>query len=65
MADIYQTAWAILKDRVARSRKQSIPRTELLTWQLQALEAAVDKFYFEGKNLVADPGAYRGEQEKA
>ncbi len=56
MPDIYQTAWAILKDRVARSRKQSIPRTELLTWQLQALEAAVDKFYFESQH---------GEQEKA
>lgn len=65
MPDIYQTAWAILKDRVARSRKQSIPRTELLTWQLQALEAAVDRFYHEEKNLVADPGAYRGEQKEA
>lgn len=65
MSNIYQTAWAILKDRVARSRKQSIPRTELLTWQLQALEAAVDRFYFEKADLVADPGAYRGKQEEA
>lgn len=74
MPDIYQTAWAILKDRVARSRKQSIPRAELLTWQLQALEAAVDRFYFE-RGEAGHQGRYpkgslheqvqHGQQEKA
>ncbi len=56
MANIYGIAWEILRDRIARSRRQTISKADLIDWQLQALEAAVNKFNFEAKH---------GEQEKA
>jgi len=49
MPDIYNVAWEILRDRIARSRKQAIPKADLISWQLQALEAAVNKFNFEAQ----------------
>lgn len=40
--DIYGHAWRLLEELIARSRKQSISKTDLVGWQLKALEEAVN-----------------------
>ncbi len=62
MPDTYRTAWDILRGKIAKSRRQSISKADLMQWQLEALERAVN---WTAMDVVADPGAYRGEQEKA
>ncbi len=63
MADIYNMAWKILEETIARSRKQSISKADLMQWQLRALEAAVDRAALE--KVYADMAEQRGQQEKA
>lgn len=40
--DIYGIAWKNLAKKVAATRKQSIRKADLMKWQLEALEEAVD-----------------------
>lgn len=44
MPDIYSVAWKMLEEKIAKSRRRSISKADLVQWQLQALEAAVDRF---------------------
>ncbi len=39
--DIYGIAWKNLEKKIAATRRQSIRKTDLLKWQLEALEEAV------------------------
>ncbi len=41
--DIYGTAWKNLERKIAATRRQSISKADLVMWQLEALEQAVDK----------------------
>ena len=41
--DIYGTAWKNLEHKIAATRRQSISKADLVLWQLEALEQAVDK----------------------
>ncbi len=41
--DIYGTAWKNLERKIAATRRQSISKADLVLWQLEALEQAVDK----------------------
>jgi len=40
--NIYGTAWKNLEKKIAATRRQSISRADLVKWQLEALEEAVD-----------------------
>lgn len=66
MFDTYGRAWRILRDRIVRSRRQTISRTDLMYWQLQALEQAVNEHI---TNVVANTPPMEdllgGQQEKA
>jgi len=42
MPDTYALAWKLLEKRVAKSRRQSISKADLVEWQLRSLEEAVD-----------------------
>lgn len=42
MPDIYRLAWYILEERIAKSRRRSISKADLVGWQLKSLEEAVD-----------------------
>ncbi len=65
MLDIYSLAWKLLEKRIAKSRRQAITKADIREWQLRSLEEAVDNCdLLVGTDVVADPGAYRGEQEK-
>jgi len=44
MRDIYSIAWKVLEERIAKSRRQSISKSDLVEWRLQALEQAIDIF---------------------
>jgi len=44
MCDIYSIAWKVLEERIAKSRRQSISKSDLIEWRLQALEQAIDIF---------------------
>jgi len=59
--DIYSVAWKILEEKIAKSRRQSISKADLMEWQLRALEAAVDRFRLE----AAYAEMQRGQQEEA
>ena len=61
MPDIYGVAWKILEERIAKSRRQSISKSDLIEWQLRALEAAVDRFCLEA--IYAE--IQHGQQEEA
>ncbi len=66
MPDIYALAWKMLSKHIAKSRRQSITKADLTKYQLLALEQAVDNCdLLVGTDLVADPGVYHGQQEKA
>jgi len=41
--DIYGIAWKSLERKIASTRRQSISKSDLTQWQLEALEEAVDK----------------------
>ena len=41
--DIYGTAWKNLEHKIAATRRRSISKADLVMWQLEALEQAVDK----------------------
>ena len=45
--DIYGTAWKNLEQKIAATRRQSIRKADLMKWQLEALEDAVDKSRIE------------------
>ncbi len=42
MPDTYRTAWDILRGKIAKSRRQAISKADLMQWQLEALERAVN-----------------------
>jgi len=44
MRDIYSIAWKVLEERIAKSRRQSISKSDLVEWRLWALEQAIDIF---------------------
>ena len=50
--DIYGMAWKNLEKKIAATRRQSIHKADLLKWQLEALEEAVDEM--EPESLVRD-----------
>ena len=64
MRDIYSIAWKVLEERIAKSRRQSISKADLLEWRLQALEQAIDIFNLPSIEGVI-PGIVHGQQEKA
>ncbi|KKM72280.1 hypothetical protein LCGC14_1422100 [marine sediment metagenome] len=41
--DIYGAAWKNLERKIAATRRQSISKADLVRWQLEALEQAVDE----------------------
>ena len=41
--DIYGIAWKSLEKKIAASRRRSISKADLVKWQLEALEEAVDE----------------------
>ncbi|KKM74559.1 hypothetical protein LCGC14_1399180 [marine sediment metagenome] len=43
--DIYGTAWKNLERKIAATRRQSISKADLVLWQLEALEQAVDEYH--------------------
>ncbi|KKM85778.1 hypothetical protein LCGC14_1285610 [marine sediment metagenome] len=61
MPDIYSVAWKVLEEKIAKSRRQSISKADLMQWQLQALEAAVDRAALE----VVYQEMSRGQQKEA
>ena len=62
MPDIYSVAWKILERKIAATRRQSISKADLVQWQLQAIEEAVDRFNLEGVYAgMTRPGAPHGE----
>jgi hypothetical protein len=42
MPDVYALAWKLLEKQIAKSRRQSISKADLVEWQLHALEKAID-----------------------
>ncbi len=40
--DVYGLAWKLLEKHIAKSRRQSISKADLMEWQLKALEQAID-----------------------
>ncbi|KKM94897.1 hypothetical protein LCGC14_1193690 [marine sediment metagenome] len=59
MRDIYSIAWKVLEEKIAKSRKQSIHKSDLVEWRLQALEQAIEIFNSTSIEIT------HGEQEKA
>ncbi len=51
--DIYGIAWKNLERKIAATRRQSIRKADLLKWQLEALEEAVDKYHLLKTNPLA------------
>ncbi len=49
---IYSMSWKILQRRIAATRRQSISKAELVQWQLQALEQAVDRAHLESLHIA-------------
>ena len=49
MPDVYALAWRHLKKMIAASRRQSITKSDLVGWQLQALEQASEALSGEQK----------------
>ncbi|KKM24153.1 hypothetical protein LCGC14_1608040, partial [marine sediment metagenome] len=43
--DIYGTAWKNLERKIAATRRRSISKADLVRWQLEALEQAVDEYH--------------------
>ena len=63
MADIYGIAWKMLEEKIARSRRRSVSKADLVQWQLQALEAAVDRVILEV--VYQEMRKPRGQQKEA
>ena len=63
MADLYSVAWKILKHKVASTRRQSISKADLVEWQLEALEEAVDRFHLAA--VYEEMEKRSGEQKEA
>ncbi|KKL12072.1 hypothetical protein LCGC14_2539470 [marine sediment metagenome] len=66
MPNVYAVAWKALKARIAKSRRRSISKADLVQWQLEALEQATDEYAeAAAPTIVVNPERYIGEQEKA
>ncbi|KKL26124.1 hypothetical protein LCGC14_2398410 [marine sediment metagenome] len=63
MPDIYSVAWKMLERKIASTRRQSISKVDLMKWQLEALEEAVDRAALE--MLYAEMERRSGEQKEA
>ena len=63
VTSIYSIAWKMLEDKIASSRRQSISKADLIGWQLQALEQAVDRI--DLGEIHAKMAEQRGQQEEA
>ncbi len=50
--DVYGLAWQLLGRRIAKSRRQTITKTELIEWRLKELENAVDILVFKRQGDV-------------
>lgn len=65
MHSIYGTAWKILEERIAKTRRQSISKADLIEWQLKSLEQAVDEWGRPSIVTSFPPEEPLGQQEKA
>ncbi|KKN47206.1 hypothetical protein LCGC14_0665470 [marine sediment metagenome] len=60
--DIYGAAWKNLERKIASSRRRSLTRADLIAWQLEALEKAVDEIGPLTRGVTQIPDSERQSQ---